>query len=90
MLTALGLVPVLAGTIQKNTGLDPVTFSARSVPHEQYVPFDPADIKIEESQEKPAVLIFPSELTVPVYQQGVSALDSAVVYIALSAPPEGR
>ncbi|HPB12762.1 MAG TPA: MFS transporter [Bacteroidales bacterium] len=88
MLTALGLVPVLAGTIQKNTGLDPVTFSARSVPHEQYVPFDPADIKIEESQEKPAVLIFPSELTVPVYQQGVSALDSAVVYIALSAPPE--
>ncbi len=88
MLTALGLVPVLAGTIQKNTGLDPVTFSARSVPHEQYVPFDPADIKIEASQEKPAVLIFPSELTVPVYQQGVSALDSAVVYIALSAPPE--
>jgi len=88
MLTALGLVPVLAGTIQKNTGLDPVTFSARSVPHEHYVPFDPADIKIEASQEKPAVLIFPSELTVPVYQQGVSALDSAVVYIALSAPPE--
>lgn len=88
MLTALGLVPVLAGTIQKNTGLDPVTFSARSVPHEQYVPFDPADINIGASQEKPAVLIFPSELTVPVYQQGVSALDSAVVYIALSAPPE--
>ena len=31
MLTALGLVPLVAGLIQKNTGLDPVPFEARSV-----------------------------------------------------------
>ncbi len=42
MLTALGLVPVLAGTIQKNTGLEPVTFKARSVLPEEYIPFNPA------------------------------------------------
>jgi PAT family beta-lactamase induction signal transducer AmpG len=88
MLTALGLVPVLAGTIQKNTGLDPVTFKARSVPPEQYVPFNPAEISIGPPQEKPAVLLFPSDLTVPVFQEGKSDLDSAVIFIALSAPPE--
>lgn len=88
MLTALGLVPVLAGTIQKNTGLDPVTFRAISVLPEQHVPVNPAEINIGPPQDKPAVLIFPSELTVPIYQEGKSAVDSAVVYIALSAPPE--
>jgi len=88
MLTALGLVPVLAGTIQKNTGLDPVTFTARSVSPEQFVPVNPDEIRSGPPQEKPAVLIFPSELTVPLYQEGQSVIDSAVVYIALSAPPE--
>ena len=88
MLTALGLVPVLAGTIQKNTGLDPVTFQARSVLPEQYVPFNPDVISIEQSQEKLKLLLFPSDLVIPVFQEGKSALDSAVVYIALSAPPE--
>jgi PAT family beta-lactamase induction signal transducer AmpG len=88
MLTALGLVPVLAGTIQKNTGLDPVTFQARSVLPEQYVPFNPDAISIDQSQEKLKVLLYPSDLVVPVFQEGKSALDSAVVYIALSAPPE--
>lgn len=88
MLTALGLVPVLAGTIQKNTGLDPVTFTAKSVPPGQFIPVNPDDIEIVQSQDKPSVLIFPSELNVPLYQEGKSAVDSAVVYIALSAPPE--
>ncbi len=88
MLTALGLVPVLAGTIQKNTGLDPVDFQARSVLPEQYVPFNPETITIEQSQGKPEVLLFPSDIVVPVFQEGRSGLDSAVVYIALSAPPE--
>ena len=88
MLTALGLVPVLAGTIQKNTGLDPVTLQARSVLPEQYAPFNPEEISIEGPQEKPSVLLFPPGITVPVFQEGKSPLDSAVVYIALSAPPE--
>ncbi|MBN2665335.1 MAG: MFS transporter [Bacteroidales bacterium] len=88
MLTALGLVPVLAGTIQKNTGLDPVTFQARSVLPENYIPFNPGEISIEQSQEKLKVLLFPSDLVVPVFQEGKSSLDSAVVYVALSAPPE--
>ena len=88
MLTALGLVPVLAGTIQKNTGLEPVTFETRSVLPEEYKPFNPAEIQIAPAEGEPSLLLFPGELTVPVYQEGKSALDSAVIYVALSSPPE--
>ena len=88
MLTALGLVPVLAGTIQKNTGLDPVILQARSVLPEQYAPFDPVGFSIGQPQEKLSVLYFPAIITVPVFQEGKSPLDSSMVYIALSAPPE--
>ena len=87
MLTALGLIPVVAGLIQKNTGLKPVTFEAMSVQPQEYTPFDPSSINIQKQEGKPAILLFPSDLQVPVFQQGKSVLDSAVIYIALSAPP---
>jgi len=88
MLTALGLIPVVAGVIQKNTGLEPVTFVTSSVLPEEYTPFDPSEINIVRTEGEPSLLLFPGELLVPVYQDGKSKLDSAVVYIALSAPPE--
>ena len=88
MLTALGLIPVVAGIIQKNTGLEPVTFETRSVLLEEYTPFDPSEIRIEQAAGEPALLLFPRNLQVPVYQEGKSELDSAVIYIALSAPPD--
>ncbi len=88
MLTALGLVPVVAGVVQKNTGLESVTFKAESVLPEEYTPFSPSGINIQKSEGKAKVLIFPTELKVPVFQTGKTMLDSAVVYIALSAPPQ--
>ncbi len=88
MLTALGLIPVVAGIIQKNTGLEPVSFEAKSVLSENFVPFDTADIKIEQLGDEPSLLLFPDQLQVPVYQQKRSELDSAVFYLVLSAPPE--
>lgn len=88
MLTALGLIPVIAGLIQQNTGLKPVTFEAKSILPEEYSPFNPDEISINQSTGKPAILLFPENLQIPVYQTGKSALDSAVVYITLSAPPE--
>lgn len=88
MLTALGLVPVIAGTIQKNTGLKPVTFDVRSVQSDKYVPFNPSQISIKSAEGKPSILLFPENLQVPVFQAGKSLIDSSVVYIALSAPPE--
>jgi MFS transporter, PAT family, beta-lactamase induction signal transducer AmpG len=87
MLTALGLMPILAGLIQKSTGLKPVTFEAKSVPHEEFRPFNPDEIKIVKTGGEPSLMLFPSSLQVPVYEEERSKLDSAVVYIALSAPP---
>jgi MFS transporter, PAT family, beta-lactamase induction signal transducer AmpG len=88
MLTALGLVPVIAGTIQKNTGLKPVNFSVSSVPFDEFVPFNPSGISINSTNTKPSILLFPDDLKVPIYQTDKSTVDSSVVYIALSAPPE--
>jgi len=88
MLTALGLLPLVAGTIQKNTGLEPVSFQASSVPAGEFTQFNPAEIQIATSTQGPEILIFPSEVKVPLFEAGKSELDSAVIYLALSAPPE--
>jgi len=88
MLTALGLIPIIAGIIQKNTGLDPAKFTATSVAAGDYVPFDPDKIVIGEGEGKPALLLFPQNLQVPLYGKGESEVDTTVIYIALSSPPE--
>lgn len=88
MLTALGLVPLVAGTVQKNTGLDPVPFEARSVPADSFIQFDPSTINIKPATGEPKILLFPDNITVPLYKTGKTELDSAVIYVALSAPPE--
>lgn len=87
-LTALGLIPVVAGLVLVNTGLKPVNFRAESVMPEEYKQYDPQDIKITSTGDKPQLLIFPENLQIPVYRPGVSELDSATIYIALSAPPQ--
>jgi len=87
-LTALGLLPVVAGVVLINTGLKPVNFTAESVASSEYVPFDPSTIRITPSGGKPDLLVFPDVLTVPMYRAGVSGPDSAVMYLALSSPPE--
>jgi PAT family beta-lactamase induction signal transducer AmpG len=87
-LTALGLLPVVAGVVLINTGLKPVNFKAESVAFSEYVPFDPATISITQSEGKPDLLVFPDVLKVPMYKAGVSGPDSAVMYLALSSPPE--
>jgi PAT family beta-lactamase induction signal transducer AmpG len=88
MLTALGLMPIVAGVIQKNTGLESVAFETKSVLPEEYTPFNPDEIQIVKTEGEPSLLLFPRDLRVPVYQEGKATLDSAVIYIALSAPPE--
>ncbi len=88
MLTALGIIPVIAGLVLKNTGLESVNFEAVSVPAEEYESFDPSSINIIRSEGEPEILLFPEQLQVPLYQAGQSLPDSSVIYIALSAPPE--
>ena len=87
-LVALGLLPVVAGLVLQNTGLKPVSFTAKSVSPEEFIQFDPSQIKLQPVEGKPDLLIFPRELKVPVYQAGKSEKDSAVLYLVLSGPPE--
>jgi PAT family beta-lactamase induction signal transducer AmpG len=87
-LTALGLLPVIAGLVLQNTGLKPVNITAESVTPDEFVQFDPSQIKLQQKEGKPDLLIFPEKIKVPVYQPGKSEIDSAVVYLALSGPPE--
>jgi len=87
-LTALGLLPVIAGLVMINTGLKPRTVKVESVFQENYMVFDPSSISISSTGVKPEILVFPEKLQVPVYQSGRSGLDSAVIYIALSSSPQ--
>ncbi|MBA4321852.1 MAG: hypothetical protein C0408_03440, partial [Odoribacter sp.] len=87
-LTALGLLPVVAGLVLINTGLKPLTIRVQSVEQENFTLFDPASVVINSAGGKPGILVFPENLTVPIYRSDKSEIDSAVVYIALSAPPE--
>lgn len=88
MLAALGMIPVLAGTVQKNTGLDPVYFEVSTVNHEEFTQFDPSSVTFPSEVDEPSVLFWPERIHIPVFQPGISETDSSVVYVALSAPPE--
>jgi MFS transporter, PAT family, beta-lactamase induction signal transducer AmpG len=90
MLTALGLLPLIAGIIQKNTGLDPVNFEVRSVSASQYKGPDTINFQTLSSASagKPSIIIYPDDVTVPMCAGTESKLDSSVVYIRLSAPPK--
>jgi PAT family beta-lactamase induction signal transducer AmpG len=88
MLTAMGVIPLIAGLVQENTGLKPVSLQVIAVPASQYNPAAPPDTLSMQVSSEPGILVFPDEIKVPIYQKGVSELDSAVSYIALSAPPE--
>jgi len=87
-LTALGLLPVVAGLVLEKTGLTPVTYTVESVAPEEHTPFDPSSINIISTGGKPDILVYPEHLKVPVYQAGKSDLDSALFYVVLSATPE--
>jgi PAT family beta-lactamase induction signal transducer AmpG len=87
MLTAMGVIPLVAGMVQERTGLSPVTLTVRAVPPGENLPVSAPDTLSPERTDAPEILLFPGELTLPLYQKGISENDSAVVYIALSAPP---
>ena len=87
-LTALGLLPVVAGLVMINTGLKPVNLNINSVSPDTYVAFDPSAIKIENAGGKPSILVFPGKPEIPLFKAGKWENDSVVLYLALSSPPE--
>jgi MFS transporter, PAT family, beta-lactamase induction signal transducer AmpG len=87
MLTALGLLPLIAGLIQENTGLEPVSFEVNAVPANQFKAADIADFKITKQKGLPKITIFPEKVQVPIFEKGASRLDSSVIFVALSSAP---
>jgi PAT family beta-lactamase induction signal transducer AmpG len=88
MITASGLIVMLAGFIESRTGLEPVQIQVKVV--------SPEKLKLLPEEEKirntitggnPAILVSPSQLDIPWPQPGISTPDSARLTIALSAPP---
>jgi len=88
MLTAMGAIPLIAGLVQEKTGLKPVSLLITAVPASQFTPVIPPDSFFTRKANEPGIIVFPDEIKVPIFQKGVSEIDSAVSYIALSAPPE--
>jgi MFS transporter, PAT family, beta-lactamase induction signal transducer AmpG len=86
-LASVGLLPLIAGFFQENTGLDPVTININAIPAAQYNPATTPDPITSGKNKKPAILLSPTEVNVPLYQKGVSEVDSAATYIVLSSPP---
>ena len=87
MLTALGLLPFIAGMIQEHTGLDPVTFEVQAVPSAQFKATDISGFHISKQAGSPKILIYPEKVNIPIFGGKMSDPDSTVVLIALSAPP---
>jgi len=87
MLTAMGLIPLVAGLVQEKTGLDPVSIKVTTVPADQYIPESAPEIASFPLSGKPVVVLYPNTVRLPLYQKGLSEIDSAACYISLSAPP---
>ena len=88
MLTAMGLIPLVAGLVQERTGLSPVNLKVRAVPAGEIRPLPEEDTLPASNTDMPEILLFPEEIAVPLYQEGLSEADSAVLFMSLSAPPE--
>jgi PAT family beta-lactamase induction signal transducer AmpG len=90
-ITAIGLIVMLAGLIEENTGLEPVETEVKAVPAGEFTPFgNPDTIHITPQEGTPRILIFPRHITVPLHGSKVAGQDSARIFIALSAPPPDR
>lgn len=88
MLTAMGLIPLIAGIFQERTGLDPVTLKVGAVPADEAIVTIPGTNPLPAGGDKISIVISHPEIKVPLYKEGVSENDSAVAYVSLSAPPE--
>ncbi|HJZ39036.1 MAG TPA: hypothetical protein VJ203_01580 [Bacteroidales bacterium] len=86
MLTAMGMLPLIAGLIQEKTGLTPLSLNIFALPAAECT-VAPSDTTLTGVSGKTQILIYPREVKVPLYQKGISEIDSASVLVSLSAPP---
>jgi MFS transporter, PAT family, beta-lactamase induction signal transducer AmpG len=84
-ITAMGLLVMLAGFIEANTGLEPVKVSVKAVPESVMNPaFDIDSLDLTAQSGDPKVLIFPTDIQIPLDTKR----DSVTLFVVLSAPPQ--
>jgi PAT family beta-lactamase induction signal transducer AmpG len=87
-ITAVGLIVMLAGYIESNTGLDAVRINVHVLPAEEINSQQPVPGSREEDNTAIGILISPETVQIPLYDENRPGPDSGYVYISLSAPPE--
>lgn len=88
MLTAMGAIPLAAGLVQKKTGLDPVSVTVRALPKDQADTVSVFKAPFSSEDATPVLNVSPNEISIPLAQDKDQQPDTAVTFIALSAPPE--
>ena len=90
-ITAMGLIVMLAGYIESNTGLDTVKIEVQAVSAEAIDDTFSAEDKQEvNDSEKPKIIIFPREIRLALYNEEISKRDSTDIFFRLSAPPDSE
>jgi PAT family beta-lactamase induction signal transducer AmpG len=89
MLTGQGLLIILAGYIESNTGLNEVTLTVNAVNQSnKIVPLSSDSHEINEKTGDIEIIIAPKLVQIPLNQNNISAVDSANIFIYLSKAPE--
>jgi MFS transporter, PAT family, beta-lactamase induction signal transducer AmpG len=91
MITASGLIVMLAGFIESRTGLEPVSVQVRIIPSAQGKPQCAEPLtETGSTGSKPEIVVSPSRLDIARNLLENQGQDSMRLYIALSAPPPGK
>lgn len=88
MLTAMGVIPLIAGIIQERTGPDPAIVKVNATTVEEYKFAGSPDTLQTSADGEPAIVLSQTEVNVPLFRKGISEADSAATYVYLSSPPE--
>lgn len=87
MLTAMGAIPLVAGLVQERTGLEPAVITVNALPADQVQRVSQPEALTPANGAGPTIVLLPAQISIPLAQAEDRQPDTAVTYIALSAPP---
>jgi PAT family beta-lactamase induction signal transducer AmpG len=87
MLTATGLIPLVAGLVQEKTGLEPVMLKVNAVGNVQDYTKDSPFLPDTAIYGDSGIYLSTRDLSIPLYAKGISEIDSGVAYVSLNSPP---
>jgi PAT family beta-lactamase induction signal transducer AmpG len=88
-ITAMGLIVMLAGYIESNTGLEPAKIEVQTIAEEKFLQNE-TDTKssLSEISNKPNIIITPDRVQIPLYGDTLYRKDSIEISIKLSTSPQ--